>query len=57
VAAQGKEIVQRSIVTQPEKGRAAEEEEPELDLDDLAREVYPLIKRMLAIERERMPAR
>ena len=57
LAAQGKEIMQRSIVTRPETRGDTEEEQSELDLDDLAREVYPLIKRMLAIERERMPAR
>lgn len=28
---------------------------PELDLDELARDVFPLIKRMLAVERERRP--
>ncbi len=34
-----------------------ESEEEEVDLDVLAREVYPLIKRMLAIERERWASR
>lgn len=34
----------------------AEASVAEPDLDDLARQVYPLIKRMLAIERERRPA-
>ncbi|MFC2023940.1 hypothetical protein ACFLT5_04315, partial [Chloroflexota bacterium] len=35
-------------------GMPAEEEEPGLNLDDLAGQVYPLIKRMLAVERERI---
>jgi hypothetical protein len=32
---------------------AAEPEAPEVNLRDLARQVYPFIKRMLALERER----
>jgi hypothetical protein len=44
-------VVQRAI----SEGVGAEEEKAELDLDDLARQVYPMIKRMLAIERERLP--
>jgi hypothetical protein len=36
--------------------RAEEEEEAEeIDLAELARRIYPLVKRLLAIERERMP--
>jgi hypothetical protein len=40
--------------------RAAAEEvefEEEIDLTDLARRIYPIVKRLLAIERERWPGR
>ena len=57
VAARGVEVVQRAVETPPERGTTSEEEGPELDLDHLARQVYPLIKRMLAVERERRSAR
>ena len=58
VAAQGTDVVQRAVETPPETGLATTEEEgPELDLDHLARQIYPLIKRMLAVERERRSAR
>jgi hypothetical protein len=36
-----------------QRAAAEEIEEEEVDLEELAREVYPLIRRMLAIERER----
>jgi hypothetical protein len=57
VAAQGADVVQRAVETPPETGLTTEEEGSELDLDHLARQVYPLIKRMLAVERERRSAR
>jgi hypothetical protein len=56
-AARGTDVVQRAIEMPPETGLATEEEGSELDLDHLARQVYPLIKRMLAVERERRSAR
>jgi len=57
-AARGAKVVQRAVETPPETGLMPEDEErPELDLDHLARQVYPLIKRMLAVERERRSAR
>jgi hypothetical protein len=51
----GIQVVQRDVVETPEVPETPEagEEMPGPDLDDLARQVYPLIKRMLAIERER----
>ncbi len=57
VATQGADVVQRAVETPPETGLTTEEEGSELDLDHLARQVYPLIKRMLAVERERRSAR
>ncbi len=46
---------------QVEEGQGAAEQSPEmaeaegetLNLDDLARQIYPFVKRMLAVERER----
>jgi hypothetical protein len=57
VATRGVDVVQRAVETPPETGLTTEEEGPELDLDHLARQVYPFIKRMLAVERERRSAR
>jgi hypothetical protein len=52
----GVEVIQRvevpATTTSPEPDK---EEIEEWDLDDLARQVYPLIRRMLVIERERLP--
>jgi hypothetical protein len=56
-AARGAEFVQRAVELPPETGLTPRGEGPELDLDHLARQVYPLIKRMLAVERERRSAR
>jgi hypothetical protein len=47
------EVVQRAEMEMTPAAEPAEEEESGTDLDNLARQVYPLIKRMLAIERER----
>lgn len=56
--AAAKKTVQRAIEDGAtiDNERVAEsiEPEPQPDLDNLARQVYPLIKRMLAIERERL---
>jgi len=57
-------LVQRSLDLSVPPGAAAlqraeqgeaepEEETPQADLDDLARKIYPIIRRMLAVERER----
>jgi hypothetical protein len=46
-------VVQRSGLSVDEGGV----EQQSLDLDNLAREIYPLVKRMLAVERERRPFR
>ena len=45
--------VQRVETGPPETTRQKEEKKSEQDLDKLAREVYPHIVRMLAVERER----
>jgi hypothetical protein len=45
-------VVQRAEEEPPEAG-PAEEPAPGLNLDDLARQIFPLIKRKLAVERER----
>ena len=63
-------IVQRSIIQRAETepgsegmvtgvsvGESEVTEGPAMNLDELARQVYPLIKRMLAVERERRPYR
>ncbi len=50
------EMVQREVTTQPSPVETKEEEE-KVDLDDLARKIYPLVKRMLAVERERVSGR
>lgn len=50
------EVVQRAEDGPAEPGVSGEKE-PELDLGDLARQVYPIIKRMLAIERDRSRSR
>jgi hypothetical protein len=52
-------LVQRdtvAAVVQRAEGEGSESEE-ELDLAELAERIYPLVKRLLAIERERMPGR
>ncbi len=49
----GQSVVQR-VELAPS---TVEEKEEQPDLDQLARQVYPLIKRMLAIERERLSSR
>ena len=52
-------LVQRDTVAdvvQRAEGEDSESEE-ELDLAELAERIYPLVKRLLAIERERMPGR
>lgn len=56
-AGSGAHVVQRAVADEPEPGASppAEAEETGVDLDDLARQVYPLIKRLLAVERERLP--
>jgi hypothetical protein len=50
-------VVQRVTTTPPETGVTSGEEKPTLNLDDLARQILPRIKRMLAVERERRPGR
>jgi hypothetical protein len=50
------EVVQRAEDGPAEPGVSGEKE-PELDLGDLARQVYPLIKRMLTVERDRSRSR
>jgi hypothetical protein len=59
VASDSTQVVQRLEVGEKEEGEPVTkgEDEPEMDLDDLARQVYPLIRRMLAVERERRPYR
>ena len=47
------ELVQRDTVQRTED----EDENEVVDMSDLARRVYPLIKRLIAVERERMPGR
>ncbi len=50
--------VQREVKATPATGQAAEKEEKSApDLDHLARQVYPILKRMLAVERERRSGR
>jgi len=50
--------VQREVKTTPATGQAAEKEEKSApDLDHLARQIYPILKRMLAVERERRSGR
>jgi hypothetical protein len=63
-AAQHTSIVQRAMgtesetsETQPGPEAQSEPEAAALDLDELARQIYPLIKRMLAVERERRSGR
>jgi hypothetical protein len=48
-------VVQRAAEDEPYAGEQVREEEQ--DLDRLAREVYPLVKRLLAVERERRTGR
>ena len=58
-APQGVGMVQRAATSQAESASQAAEtgpveaEAPEPDLNSLARQIYPLIKRMLTVERER----
>jgi len=50
----GGKWVQRVATAEPSAGQSAEEgKKPESDLDHLARQIYPIIKHMLTIERER----
>jgi len=42
-------VVQRVLVD------AGVEQQPGPSLEELARQVYPLVKRLLAVERERLP--
>ncbi|RME73781.1 MAG: hypothetical protein D6784_11365 [Chloroflexi bacterium] len=49
----GKRIVQRAVDQPSMPG--AEEKQNRPDLDALARQVYPLVKRLLSVERERWP--
>ena len=53
----GAGLAQRVSLGPPETGIRSRDEEPRLDLDDLARQVYPFIKRMVAVERERRLSR
>jgi hypothetical protein len=57
VSSQRLGVVQRAQEGEPAASALPVEEEPELELDHLARQIYPLIKRMLAVERERRPVR
>jgi hypothetical protein len=57
VSSQRVGVVQRAQEGEPAASASPVEEKPELELDDLARQIYPLIKRMLAVERERRPVR
>jgi len=50
-------FVPQDIVVQRAEGEEEVDEPEELDLAELSRRVYPLVKRLLAIERERMPGR
>lgn len=50
-------FVPQDIVVQRAEGEEESDEPEELDLTELSRRVYPLVKRLLAIERERMPGR
>jgi hypothetical protein len=56
-AARGIEIVQRVETPPAAAAEPPAAEAPQPNLDDLARQIYPLIKRMLAVERERRPVR
>ncbi len=51
------ESVPEVAETPPETGESPEAETSEVDLDSLARQIYPLVKRLLAVERERRPIR
>jgi hypothetical protein len=51
----GSGIMQQVTETPPAASKPLLEKKA--DLDELARQIYPLIKRMLAVERERMPRR
>jgi hypothetical protein len=54
----GPGVVQRAGEEESAPGKTpGPEKQTEPDLDDLARKVYPLIKRMIAIERERLFSR
>ncbi len=50
-------VVQRVEEAETIAGQPPEEGEEEMDLDKLARQVYPIIRRLLAVERERRSAR
>jgi hypothetical protein len=48
------DVVQRALVEEETSvSEVPGGEQPEANLDELARQIYPLIKRMLAVERER----
>ncbi|MBL7202682.1 MAG: hypothetical protein ISS56_21305 [Anaerolineae bacterium] len=49
-------VIQR-VTVGPEESAEPESGQGELNLDRLARQVYPMIRRMLAIERERRSGR
>jgi hypothetical protein len=51
------EVVQRTEGEAATEEPTTKEEKQGVDLDDLARQIYPLIKRMLAVEQERRSAR
>jgi hypothetical protein len=57
VSSQRVGVVQRAQEGEPLASASPVEGKPELELDHLARQIYPLIKRMLAVERERRPVR
>jgi hypothetical protein len=50
-------LVPQDIVVQRAEEEDEDDEPEELDLTELSRRIYPLVKRLLAIERERMPGR
>jgi hypothetical protein len=50
-------LIPEDIVVQRAEGEEEDDESEELDLTELSRRIYPLVKRLLAIERERMPGR
>jgi len=54
---EGIAVVQRVEEAETIASQPPEEGEEEMDLDKLARQVYPIIKRLLAVERERRSTR
>jgi hypothetical protein len=57
VAPESVGIVQRVSTEPPPETEQTSEEKSDLELDRLARQVYPFIKRLLAVERERRSGR